>query len=127
MIINNSVTSVLKLNELRFNNVSYVFKPDITENNLEIEKNIHQIDTSEYSVVLDFHLKNEQNFEISISIEGIFDIDCDNEELKNALINKNAVAILFPYIRSEVTLITSQPNIKPIVLPPININRLVQD
>ena len=127
MIINDSVTSVLKLNELRFNSISYETKTEITENNIEITKAVHELGNSIYSVVLDFHLINEQHFEISISIEGVFSVECDNEEIKSVLINKNTVSILFPYIRSEVTLITSQPNIKPIVLPPININRLVQD
>ena len=32
---------------------------------------------------------------------------------------------MFPYLRSEVTLLTSQPGMVPIVLPPLNINNLM--
>ena len=39
---------------------------------------------------------------------------------------KNALAIMFPYLRSQVTLITTQPNFKPIILPVVNINQLVK-
>ena len=50
-----------------------------------------------------------------------------NKNLYDNLINKNAIAILFPYLRSQVTLITSQPNMTPIILPPININTLLKN
>lgn len=43
--------------------------------------------------------------------------DFENEE---AIINTNTIAIMFPFIRSQVTLLTSQPGMAPIVLPPIN-------
>ena len=39
---------------------------------------------------------------------------------------KNAIAIMFPFLRSQVTLVTSQPNFRPIILPIININNLVK-
>ncbi len=39
----------------------------------------------------------------------------------------NAIAIIFPYMRSQVTLMTAQPNLPPIVLPPININALLEE
>lgn len=40
---------------------------------------------------------------------------------------QNAVAILFPYIRSQISLLTAQPETTPIVLPPLNIAQLVED
>ena len=40
---------------------------------------------------------------------------------------KNTVAIMFPFIRSQVSILTTQPGMIPIVMPPININALVED
>ena len=41
------------------------------------------------------------------------------------LLEKNAVAILFPYVRAELSLITAQPGMEPIVLPVVNIAAMV--
>ena len=40
---------------------------------------------------------------------------------------QNAVAIIFPYIRSQITLLTAQPGIDPVVLQPFNIAQMVED
>ena len=38
----------------------------------------------------------------------------------------NAIAIMFPYLRAQVSLLTAQPNIPCITLKPININAFLQ-
>lgn len=125
MNINDSVTSILRLKGLKYREVSYSYNETINEDNIELTKKIEEKGDSDYLVILSVHLSSSQSFELKISLEGHFGIECDNKEMKDALINKNSVSILFPYIRSEITLITSQPNIQPIVLPPININSLL--
>lgn len=40
--------------------------------------------------------------------------------------SKNAVAILMPYLRSELTLLTAQPDTESVVLPPFNINKMME-
>jgi len=42
------------------------------------------------------------------------------------LINKNAVAILMPYVRSQLSLITAQPGMECIVMPPINVSAMME-
>ena len=49
------------------------------------------------------------------------------QEKKDIIITKNAVAILFPYLRSQVTRMTAQPDIEPVVIPAININALLKN
>lgn len=49
------------------------------------------------------------------------------QEKKDIIITKNTVAILFPYLRSQVTLMTAQPDIEPVVIPAININALLKN
>lgn len=61
-------------------------------------------------------------FELRLTATGIF--SCTSGEIKLESLEKNAMSIMFPFIRSEVTLLTSQPNFKSIMIPPINIKAL---
>ena len=71
---------------------------------------------------------DEYSFDISLT--GFFAIeDCPNitQELKNDLVSKNAIAILMPYLRSEVSLLTAQPGMECVVLPAFNINKMFEE
>ena len=48
----------------------------------------------------------------------------DDYSREASIINTNTVAIMFPFIRSQVTLLTSQPGMIPIILPAINTQKL---
>jgi preprotein translocase subunit SecB len=37
------------------------------------------------------------------------------------------VAILFPFVRSQISLITSQPGMMPVIIPAINVNALLDE
>lgn len=50
-----------------------------------------------------------------------------DENEKNELISKNAVAIIMPYMRSQVSLLTAQPEVDCVVLPPFNINNMLKE
>ena len=43
------------------------------------------------------------------------------------LISNNAVAILMPYLRSELSLLTAQPETDCIVMPVFNVNAMLSD
>ena len=55
-----------------------------------------------------------------------FDVEIENKQAQY-LINKNAVAILMPYLRSEVSLLTAKPETECVVLPPFNINKMLEE
>ncbi|XZL30713.1 protein-export chaperone SecB [Clostridium perfringens] len=65
--------------------------------------------------------KND-SLNLSISVSGIFEYK-NNNELK---LTKNAIAILFPYVRSSLTNITAQSGLEPLILPAINFNALLE-
>jgi len=46
---------------------------------------------------------------------------------KECLLNSNAVAVLIPYLRSELSLLTAQPNTECVVLPPFNVNKMLDN
>ena len=66
----------------------------------------------------------ESKYDIKALISGIFSISEDSVLGKKVLVN-NTVAILFPYLRSQLTLLTSQPGFEPVILPVMNINALL--
>ena len=62
--------------------------------------------------------KDEYQFEAAAS--GYFSVQ-NNPVGIDVLSRQNATAIIFPYIRSQISLLTAQPGMKPVVIPPMNI------
>ncbi len=69
---------------------------------------------------------NNYPFSFSISATGHFQIDGDDSEEANNFLNVNAVAILFPYLRALVTTYTANANVTPLILPPVNIAKMLE-
>lgn len=80
-----------------------------------------------FSVSLSFELVNEDNnqlpFDIKVIIVGYFHLECDEEERKT-LMEKNTVAILYPYLRALITSLTASANVPPLVIPVINVVKM---
>lgn len=90
-------------------------------------RNVEQQEKDKYKVTLSLAISNKDNtLKIDITVAGLFGFEGE-EEFKKDLIERNSVSILFPYIRSQVTLLTAQPGMQPIVIPPININSLLEN
>lgn len=129
-IINKS-ESELKSKKIYFESMSFrreAIQPD--ELKYKINRNMISLGNDEYKVVLSIKINSlNESFELQVTIVGIFEIKSDNisDELKNSVIKRNTVAILFPYLRAQITLLTAQPDLKPIVLPAININSLLDN
>lgn len=49
------------------------------------------------------------------------------EESEGIDLSANAVAILFPYVRSLISDLTSKGSDDPIILPPINVNSMLEN
>lgn len=85
-------------------------------------------DVYRITLILKGNKPDEYIFEIILS--GFFTIEQREElteELKDALITKNAIAILMPYLRSEASLLTTQPGMECVVLPAFNINKMLEN
>lgn len=83
-----------------------------------------------YKVTLTLYGEKEEEYSLVISLSGFFTIDEESgtdERIVNDLINKNAVSILMPYLRSELTILTSQPGTDSIILPPFNVNKMMNE
>lgn len=132
---NKEIESVLKLNKLVFDKIEFNrlgFKND-KDLELELQSNISKRNNksksdkeSYYKVTLLLKGKKTEEYIMEIKLSGFFSIDSDYE-LKNELITKNSVAILMPYLRSQVSILTAQPEVEPVVLPPFNINKMLDN
>ena len=113
---------VLKLNALVFDDISFKRLGMQSENELEVSfsvsigTNMSDPDIKKVSVRISGEKREEYSFEIQAS--GFFSYEGDAND---SIIQQNAVAIVMPYIRSEVSILTAQPGVDPIVLPPFNI------
>ena len=119
---------VLKLNALVFDDITFKRLGMHSDNELEISfsvsigTNIADQDIKKVSVKVLGEKREEYSFEIQAS--GFFSFEGNAED---SIIQQNAVAIVMPYIRSEVSLLTAQPGVEPVVIPPLNIAEMMSD
>lgn len=124
---------ILNLQKMYFQNISFERIGDHNNNDVkfQFETDISKrIDEELYRVALTMKGTKEQEYCLAIKIIGIFSMDSAeeySEEFRNEIITKNTVAILMPYLRSEVSLLTAQPETECVVMPPFNINAMIDD
>ena len=123
-----SVFSELQMQHIVFDKLQFERSGFRSEQNTEIQMTvqtaINKEDEGKYRVSLHVAVVSEGEYTADVWVSGFCEIseDC---EIKEDLLKTNAVAILFPYVRSELTLLTAQPETTPIVLPTLNINALL--
>lgn len=127
-----NINSSLILRELVFDRIEFTRKGFKNENKVKFKMEVQTgtIEAEEYKVTLILTGNKEQEYDFSISLSGFFNFDADgviDQDQKEKLINANAIAILMPYIRSEVSLLTAQPGTECVVLPPFNIKKLLRE
>lgn len=120
-----NVLSTLKMlhcviDELHFERKGFQPPEGPKENKARFTRNISKDSDGHYRVGLAADIDRENEFEMRLVITGYFQLD-ESDPNKQMLLEKNAVAILFPFLRSEITLLTTQPEMMPIVLPVVNI------
>lgn len=127
---NTAPLSVLKLEHIVFDNLHFerhgFRNPDAPDAEVNIGTGVHKDSEGQYRVSLHIAVKKENEYVASVQVTGFCEID-ENCPGKDDLLKRNAIAILFPYARAQLTLLTSQPETDPFVMPAFNINALVED
>jgi preprotein translocase subunit SecB len=79
-------------------------------------------------VVSAFNHDKEQKPFVSIRCKGLFAFDAVStfDEIPD-FFYKNSIAILFPYVRAYLSLVTTQANVPGIILPTVNLSNLEDD
>ena len=89
--------------------------------NKKIERKDNQMNVILTTKVFENCEEKNYPFEMTVVLTGYFEIE---NEAKNVNFEPNAVAILYPYIRSIVSTYTASANVSPLILPTINVNAL---
>ena len=129
--MNKEQSSVLIMEELLFEKIHFDRKGPKNESELEVGISISigasATDDRLYKVEIEMNGNKQKEYSFIVSVAGVFRIDENHGDAKSVntdvLLNKNAVAILMPYLRTQITLLTSQPGVEAVVLPPINVDR----
>ena len=121
----NKALSDLKMEYFYFRNCTIEREKDIVDGQyqMNLDKKIEKIEDHVFRVILDFSIMKD-DLRVSVSALAKFCYEANDYSDEQVIIESNTVAIMFPFIRSEVTLLTSQPGMTPIVLPPINTAKL---
>lgn len=69
-------------------------------------------------------IRHNYPFEMRVCVVGYFTIS-DQENIEKY--KTNAVAVLFPYVRSIISTYTALANVNPLILPTININKMLSE
>ena len=124
----------LNLLDFWFNNITLNFDkatPLQDEKNTPFEqsfkKTIKKIDENNAIVELTFSLINPsiKSFLVEISVCGKFKcLDWETSEVSKSLIEDNATAILFPYLRHAVSDVTTLAGLPPFIIPVMNVAQI---
>lgn len=103
-------------------------KKDVSLDELElevrVEHNVENIEEAAYEVVLNTTVSDEnENIYVNVKGKAIFRTQQKNMDM----LEKKTIAIMFPYNRSYISIITTQPGMPPIVLPAMNIIAMIND
>jgi preprotein translocase subunit SecB len=71
--------------------------------------------------------ENNFPFQFDLTLTGFFQVENLQNQVERNMIETNAIAILFPYIRALISSYTANANIKPLILPPVNIVKYMKD
>ena len=127
---NGGIESVLKMEHIVFDRIEFNragFKND-NEIKFQFQSEVSiSNDGNIYKVSLDAKGNKLEEYMLEISITGFFTFqEADNldDQRKINLLSKNAVAILMPHLRSQIAILTAQPEVDTVVLPVFNVNNM---
>ena len=81
-----------------------------------VSHDVERLSEREYKITLELNVADPEE-KLSVFVKGMFETKQENQ----MLIERNTLAIMFPYFRSYVSTLTTQPGMTPIVLPAMNI------
>lgn len=131
MKIVNNYPAVVTMDKIYFDKLEFQREENILsdELNVNFKKSVDELagQNNKYSVILQCTIEDQTHHSLRIfaSMVGIFECHSEDPGLLDTLINENTVAIMFPFLRSQISLMTTQPDMSPVILPPMNINNLL--
>src|SRR5690625_2455599 len=133
-----SINSGLRFIDYRVNDIDYRINQHFEEKNVSVKfnfsRNVEYLDDEDNTMLVSLIIsvfedaeENNYPFSLKINMTGIFELDDIHESERESFAEVNAVAILFPYIRSLISTITANVNVPSLILPPINVVNLIKE
>ena len=123
--------AVLQFLGYRVDTMQFKSKPDYTPSSEPIELKptfnltIQQVNDNEYNVTIGVELKQSTlPFDAELSLTGRFKYEGNMDVQK--MLKINAVAILYPYVRSTLSLMTTLAAVPPVIVPTINLAQMFE-
>lgn len=119
---------ILQLNHLVFDEITFNrinFKRN-SELKIEVGFNFEERQNGEFVAGIRIIGTKEDEYTFVVRASGYFYLKGSIED-RRTIIQQNATAIIFPYVRSQISLLTAQPEVDPVVLPPMNIAQMVEE
>lgn len=127
----NQGKAVIQFLGYRVDKMNFATKSDVADASEPIglepvfNRSICKVNNDEYEVKIGIELKQDNlPFEAELLLSGKF--KCDESVDADKAMKVNAVAILYPYVRSTFSLMTTLGNISPVVLPTINLAQMFE-
>lgn len=131
----NKINSILRFDNYIVDRAVFKNNPEFEGDEIDIQFDIEpqfQISEEKDSMIVLLEvdifkdaIQNNYPFEMSIALVGMFQLEGMDDNIEK--FKMNAVAILYPYVRSLVTSFTANSNITPLILPTINVNKLIKE
>lgn len=127
------IFSELRLENVVFDHIEFDrkdFKKTNADPEIRLKVQVGENEDSVHRTNLICIITKKDEYDINISLSGYFTFQSDSsldEKNKKDIIENNTVSILMPYLRSEITLLTTQPDMEPVVLPVINVRKLMKN
>ena len=109
---------------IHFDRKNFMVKDNNKNINTSVRIGMEEIDSTSYRVILGVLAENPDEYTVEVQVTAYISID-EALNIPEKTIKKNVAAILFPYVRAQLTLVTSQPETEPIVLPAVNVSTII--
>ena len=97
---------------------------DDLELGVQVDHSLNKIGDDKFELILTTKVA-DQDEKVCVWVKGRAIFNTQQENM--SILERNALAILFPYIRSYISTITTQPGMAPILLPAMNIVAMLND
>lgn len=127
-----TIKSNLIMNNLAFTKISINRSFELS-NCIEIVGSFNvkyeEINDEEINVYLSYNAKSKkEDLTIELELKGKFSVfDIEDEDVKRYLLHVNSIAIMFPFLRSQISIVTTQPGLVPIQIPIVNAISLARE
>lgn len=127
----NNITSNLILQDLFFDKILFErIEWNRNDNDISFALSLdiaNKVGEETYKIELSLKGKKDEEFIIELVLVGIFSLENSEDldpEFKETIIRENTVAIMLPYMRSQVAILTAQPGLDSVTLPIFNVSSM---